>query len=282
MLALVLLAAGLLRLRRERPPTALAGVFTLLAAIYPLSLLLRLTQAGAETSNRASEFLFLGLALVAGGVLSRISPGGGAPAEAIASPTTGPRRRPWPAVAATALFTSITLVLFSGGVVVGWPPSSRIPGPPLLEADPRSVEPYDLAAARWAAAHLPPHSRLVADRENGLLMSAYGNQDPQIGAVGRLALGAVITSPSFDRADRAIIAGAGLRYIVVDRRLGGHLPAFGVYVDHDEPGAYEHRSPLPASAVTKFAGAAGLRRIYDNGEVSIFAVQAPAAGSVAR
>ena len=281
LLLLALLAAGLLRLRRERPPTALAGVLTLLAAIYPLSLLLRLTQAGAETSNRASEFVFLGLALVAGGVLSRISPGAGAPADAIAS-ATAPRRRPWPRALATALFAAIMLVLFSGGIVVGWPPSSRIPGRPLLEADPRSVEVYDLAAARWAAAHLPPHSRLVADRENGLLMSAYGNQDPQIGAVQRLPLGAVITSPSFDRTDRAIVAAARLQYIVVDRRLAGHLPAFGVYVDHDEPEAYEHRTPLPASAVTKFAGAAGLRLIYDNGEVSIYAVQTPPAGSATR
>lgn len=260
LILLALLVIGVWRLRRHRPGSALAWVLTLMALIYPASLALRLTQAGSETSNRASEFLFLGLALLAGGVLASLPERAGA-------------RR---ALGGRLLVTATVGVLFAGGVVVGWPPASRVPGPPLIEADPRSVEPYDLAAARWAAQHLPRHSRMVADRANGLLMSAYGLQDPQIGAVDSLPFGAVITSPRWGASERRIVAAGHIEYIVVDRRLAGHLPALGIYVDHDEPEADAHRTPLPLRAITKFEGAPGLLRVYDNGEVSIYRVLEPA------
>ena len=70
------------------------------------------------------------------------------------------------------------MLLFAGGVVIGWPPASRVPGRPLIEADPRSVEPYDLAAARWAARPPAAGQPMVADRANGLLMSAYAGRTP--------------------------------------------------------------------------------------------------------
>jgi hypothetical protein len=261
---LLLLGLGVWRLRKHRPPTALAAALTVIAMLYPVSLLLRLTQAGAETSNRASEFLFVGLAVVAGGVLASLASRGDGSASARSHVLVG----------------IVVGLVFAGGIVVGWPPSSRLPGPPLVEADPRSVESYGLAAARWAATHLPHGSRIVADRANALLMSAYGGVDPQIGAVDRLAVAALITSPRFDTTERRIVALGHIAYIVVDRRLTAELPAFGVYVDHDEPDAYNHHRPLPLAAITKFATQPGLVRIYDNGAVSIYRVVSPSAAAL--
>jgi hypothetical protein len=255
LILLVLLCVGLWRLRRERPPTALAWVLTLMAAAYPASLALRLTQAGTETSNRASEFLFLGLALVVGGVLASL-------------PRTGGGRT----LGGRLLVTAVIGVLFTGGVVIGWPPASRVPGRPLIEADARSVEPYDLAAARWAATHLPPNSRMVADRASGLVMSAYGHQAPLIGAIHDLPFGAIIISPYWGATEERIIRGAHIEYLVVDRRLAGHLPELGAYVDHDEPQANAHRTPLSPLAIAKFERQPGLLRVYDNGEVAIYQV----------
>ena len=163
-------------------------------------------------------------------------------------------------------------MLFIGGVVIGWPPASRVPGRPLIEADPRSVEPYDLAAARWAAGHLPRGSHMVADRANGLLMSAYAGQDPLIGAVRDLPFAAIITSAGWGPTEDRLIAGAHIEYVVVDRRLAGHLPALGVYVDHDETEANAHRTPLSPLAIAKFEHRRSLRRIYDNGPVAIYQV----------
>jgi hypothetical protein len=262
LIVLCLLGLGLWRLRRHRPATALAWVLTLMAALYPASLALRLTQAGSETSNRASEFLFLGLALVAGGVLAS-------------------RPAPWTAGRAVGdrlLVTAVIGVMFAGGVVIGWPPASRVPGRALIEADPRSVEPYDLAAARWAARHLPADSRMVADRANGLLMSAYGGQAPQIGAVRDLPFSAIIISPRWGATEERIVAAAHIEYVVVDRRLAGQIPALGLYVDHDEPEANAHRTPLSPLAIAKFRRQPNLLRVYDNGEVAIYEILEPRAG----
>jgi hypothetical protein len=256
LILLCLLAVGLWRLRRQRPASALAWVLVAMAALYPASLALRLTQAGTETSNRASEFLFLGLALVAGGVLASRPAGSGS------ARTTGGR----------LLVTALVGVLFVGGVVIGWPPASRVPGRALIEADTRSVEPYDIAAARWAAGHLPRGSRIVADRANGLLMSAYAGQDPLIGAVRDLPFAAIITSAGWGPTEDRLIAGAHIEYVVVDRRLASHLPALGIYVDHDETGANAHRTPLSSLAIAKFEHRRSLRRIYDNGPVAIYQV----------
>ncbi len=253
---LVLLGIGLWRLRRERPASPLAWVLTVMAALYPVSLALRLTQAGSETSNRASEFLFLGLALVAGGVL------------AASHPVASARRQ----LARRLALSALVGLLFAGGVVIGWPPASRVPGRPLTEADARSVEPYDLAAARWAARHLPAGSLMIADRANGLLMSAYAQQNPLIGSIRELPFGAVITSPWWGRTEEELVFGVGIRYIVVDRRLAHHLPALGIYVDSDEPGANAHRRPLSPLAISKFERVPNLVRVYDNGEVEIYEV----------
>jgi hypothetical protein len=258
LILLILLVAGLWRLRRERPVTALGWVLVALAAAYPGSLALRLTQAGTETSNRASEFLFIGLALVAAGVLPK--------------PRPGSRTR---TIAGRLLVSATVAVLFAGGVVIGWPPDSRVPGRPLIEADPRSVEPYDLAAARWAGRHLPRGSLMVADRVNGLLMSAYAGQDPLIGAVHDIPFASIITSPWWGRAEEGLLLGAHIRYVVVDRRLAGQLPALGIYVDHDETDANAHRLPLSPLAIRKFEGRPNLRRVYDNGKVAIYEVLGP-------
>lgn len=259
LILLVLLALGVWRLRRERPVTPLGWVLLALAVAYPGSLALRLTQAGTETSNRASEFLFIGLSIVAAGALPRARPD---------SPAV---RR----IAGRLTISVVVVVLLAGGVVIGWPPDSRVPGPPLIEADPRSVEPYDLAAARWAAGHLQPGSPMVADRVNGLLMSAYAHQNPLIGAVHDLPFAAIITSPWWGPTEERLLLGPHIRYVVVDRRLAGRLPALGIYVDHDETDANAHRLPLSPLAVKKFEGRPNLPRVYDNGKVAIYEVLGP-------
>lgn len=256
---LTLLAVGLWRLRRHPPTNALTGMLVLAALLYPLTLALRLTQAGVETSNRASEFVFLGLGVVIGTVLFS------------ALLTKRIHRSAAPLIVAGVLG-----LLFTGGIVIGQAPSARLPGPSLVEADSRSVEPYDLAAAAWARKHLPPHSRLVADRANALLMAAYGLQNPQVGKVVGLHVASVITSPTFGSSQRQILSQDAIRFIVVDRRLSKSRPVVGYYVDKGEPRAFSYSAPLPFASVTKFAGQFGLSRIYDNGEVSIYEFASPA------
>jgi hypothetical protein len=254
-LLLGLLAVGLWHVRSERPRPPLMTLLVCGAALYPLTLALRLTRAGAETSNRASEFVFIGLGATIGVTLA-----------------AGLHEGRLAHLRCRALVAVLLAVLFVGGAVIGWGPSARLPGPALVEADTRSVEPYDLAAARWAGAHLPAGSRIVADRENATLMAAYSRLDPQVGRIHRLYVASLITSPTFGPAQELVLRQDEIRFVVVDRRLARERPVVGYYVESKEPEAFTRRASLSPAAMTKFEGVPGLARIYDNGQVAIYEV----------
>lgn len=246
------------RRRRSAPIMLAFGVATL---AYPVTLGLRLTQAGTETSNRASEFLFIGIS-----VLLAV-----AVAELWLPPATAGGRLRWPRrrVAAFSVYATILLI---GGVIVGWPPYDRLPGPYLPAAGQRSIDREGVADAFWARNHLPPRSRVLADETQALLMASYGRQDPQGGKIEGLSLARVFFSPTFGSDDRRVLVDDRIRYLVVDQRLSDVLPLRGVYVEGDEPGAFQHRSPIPPRALTKFNHVAGLSRLLDSGHVAVYDV----------
>ena len=67
---------GLWRTWRTPDSSPLWRALALVALLYPVTLGLRLTQAGTETSQRASEFVFVGLAFVAGLLIGELPPAG--------------------------------------------------------------------------------------------------------------------------------------------------------------------------------------------------------------
>lgn len=253
-LLLALLPVGLWRMRGALRTHALAVVLALLAAAYPFSLALRLTNAGTESSNRASEFVYLGLGLVA--------------AFALEARRTGSARSH--ALLRVGAVAALSIV-FCGGIVIGWAPSSRLPGSFLVVADPRSVDAPGLAAARWARGALPAHSVVVADRSNALLFSAYGRLNPVVGNVGGHSVDGVITSPEFGPDQQAAVKLDRIRYVVTDSRLPTSRPLIGYYVDRDsEALAFKYRRPLPESAVSKFADDPSVLPVYSNGTVAVY------------
>ena len=144
--------------RRHRTNTlflALAGA----ALAYPASLVFRLTSGGAEGSQRASEFVFVGVAIVL----------------ALGITTFWLSRTPhW---IHSVIIMSVVGVILVGQMIVGngqiW---SRMPGPYLVVADNRSIEPEGIAAAKWTGTNLGPGQRIATDRINMLLMTTYGNE----------------------------------------------------------------------------------------------------------
>ena len=70
---LVLIPLGLRRTWRAPDSSPLWRALALTAVLYPVTLGMRLTQAGSETSQRASEFVFVGVAFFAGLVLGELS-----------------------------------------------------------------------------------------------------------------------------------------------------------------------------------------------------------------
>lgn len=239
---------------RGRDGNPLWRALAVVALFYPLTLLLRLTEAGTETSQRASEFVFVGLAFASGLLIVGLP---------------GLRRRGTSTLRALA-GAALATVIFLGGFIVGESPVTRQPGQFLVGGEARAVSPQGLAAARFAAAELPHGSRFIADRPNGNLIASYGRLDRVIGSIEGIGVSRVFFSESFDETDRRVISNDAIDYIVVDRRLSHELPAGGYYFESNEPGANEYESPIPPRALRKFNHVTGLSRIFDNGAIAIY------------
>jgi hypothetical protein len=246
LLALAAVAFGARAIWRRFNP--LAGALAVAALVYPLSLPLRLTEAGTEISNRASEFVFVGVALLGAVALTE-------------------RRRMRYATPLVAAAAAIALV---GGVVVGTARWGRLPGDYMVVADQRSSEPEGRLAASWARRELGPGNRIFADRVNGLLMGSIGLQDPQVGEILGRPVPLLFTAPAVDDDVRLVISADRLGYLVVDKRLTTGLPAVGFYVERDEPGAYEHKRPLDAGALLKYDLVCPVGRAFDSGSLVVY------------
>jgi len=250
---LALIPFALKRALRARDPLwyALAGIVLL----YPATLGLRLTLSGTETSQRASEFVFVGLAFYAGVLITELS-----------WPAERPRR-----LLVDSSLALLTTVMFCGAFIVAALPTTRQPGPFLVGADARSVGPPGLSAARFADRHLSGNSRILADRPNGTLLGSYGGLDPTLGQIGGIPIARVLFHDEFDQVDRAVLRDDEIDYVVVDQRLSRELPILGFYIEPDEPGAYQRTQPIDPDALDKFSVGAGLNRIYTNGPIAIYA-----------
>lgn len=257
-----LLSLGLLRIWKGGRQRPLVLVLALAAAVYPATLLLRLTAAGTETSSRLSAFVFLGIGLVIAIVV-----------DAWLRRRRGRRGLGGPAFALCAA------LLIAGGVVIGVAPGSRLPGPYLVGADARSVEPQGVQAARWTRRVLGPDRRMAADLTNSLLLAAYGGQETVRGEIDGVPVPTLFFSTLFGQTERTIIQGEKLDYLVVDSRLTEALPRSGRYFEGAEPEREPDAGPLPKSGVEKFDGVEGISRIYDAGDLRIYDVRPVAGGA---
>lgn len=254
-LLVVILPVGLWVTWRLRRTSPISLALALVAAMYPFALALRLTDEGSEISQRASEFLFVGLAFVVSILF-----------VAMASRPSGGLR----ALARPSLAAALATVVFAGGVIVGESPATRQPGPYLVGAESRSLSPESYAAADFVSEHLPENSRMLVDRTNGMLMGSYGKQEPVFGSVGGVSVMRIFFSDRFDGVDQMLLTEKDIDYIVIDRRLGKSLPVAPYYFERSEPGAFEHTRPLSQESLTKFEFARGFSKIYDNGPIEIY------------
>jgi hypothetical protein len=212
-----------------------------------------LTTIGAEAASRSNEFLYLAIAFViAVGVV-----------DFWLGATAG--------VVRMLACAGLAGVLFLGGVIVGVPPWSRLPGPYLVAADTRSVEPQGIQAATWARRTLGPDNRVLADRINGLLMSSHGDQRMVTG-YDKVYTAGLLFAPELGANERAVLRDGTVRYVVVDRRLSTGLPMVGIYVESGEPNTLRHTTPIDPTALAKLDRVPAIDRIFDSGDIAIYDV----------
>ena len=252
---------GLLCLWQHYRRDALAVTFGIASIAYPVSQAFRFTNFGAEITDRAAAFLFLPVAYVLTIFITHFWP---------------TRKLNWKP---TSLITcALSAVLLGGIIIEGGPSWSSLPGPYLVVADARSIEPEGIQTASWTLSYLGADNQIGTDRINQILMLTYGYQNI-VNDGENLPISTVFFSPQFGSQEVSILRQAKIRYLVVDLRLSTSLPLAGFYFADNEPDAFALTRPISREALTKFNAIPQIYRIYDSGDIVIYDVGALVNGS---
>jgi hypothetical protein len=222
------------------------------------ALSLRFISDAWETGNRASEFLFVGLAFVTALLALRVL-----------SPSVGRRLRlaRWQARAVVTAALGLILV---GGAISGWPWDSHLPKPIRADFDGRSIDSEPLGMARWVAEHLPEgrFAASVADARFLLTpggVAALGGKSPD---VEDLLIEDVLAAWQLP-----LLRKERLRYVVVDRRLRSIDVVRGYAFGVQPPGGPIDRV-YPRAVLTKWEQLPRAARVFHSGQIAIFDLEA--------
>lgn len=258
---LILMPFGLWAVWRYRRTRALPLTLALSSLLYPASLALRFTGSGWEIANRSSEFVYIGVGfVVAYGI-------------AIWRPIGVLRPLRTPVVSAAAC------IMLVGGVIAGWTPILRIPGPYMAAAAARSIDEQSSADAEWTRAHLGVNNRIAGDQINNLLMGSAGRQFPVSTLNGGVDVSWLFYSPQFGPDQWALLRKGRIRYVVTDRRLLRLVPFTSPYEGTDPRAASYRGRPLPAKLFAKFDRTNGFSRVLDSGGLVIYRVSSRGEGN---
>ena len=233
------------------------GLLGILCLCSPITLAAHFVPAIADLGDRSSTFFFLPLALCCGLVVMRD--------PRVSRHAAG--RYNHVSFALSALVGVISIVYFGGVLLSSGPDWERLPGPYLVSADPRTQDSETLAAVRWAAAHLPPGSRVVADRTPADLLASQARMWPVSAPAQGLEPAMLYFSHTWTSYQTTIVKGLHIGYIYVDRRLSMSLPNVGFYF---YPGETPQPERISAEDLTKFSRVPELKIVYHHGPVTIY------------
>jgi hypothetical protein len=221
-------------------------------AYFPM-LAMRFTPQGWETSNRSSQFLFVGISFViALGIVNlRI-----------------PRRISSFAQIGLTLYV---LVIFLGGMATGWQPNARLARPYLVGVGTSAIEPQGVTAARWTRSFLGEDNAFATDTTNARLLLAYGEQRPYTGA--KYGIKAMLRSRRVGRSEQYILQLTNVRYIAYDRRVISWDHMIGVYFNHLVSGFSQETELIEPQQYAKFDAQKGVSRIFDSGNIIMYDVK---------
>ena len=251
-LAALSYAAYLIWKRRRVTPLMLAAL--VLGVVYPLLLPLRFIGSAAETANRSTEFLFLGLGAV------------------LATTALELCRRRRGRASAVAIVGTLSAIVVLGGIAVSWQYSERLPQSRTRVGTPYELGVRAIAADDWTAATLGPGHRFASDFLDHLGLATYGRQRPLWAPLDGVSAWQILAPARVDAAVRSAIRRGRVEYVMVERDLSEGIPTSGFYFDKGEPLARAYRSPIAAATLAKFDRAGGVSRVYDNGEQQIYRV----------
>lgn len=249
-LSLLALPFGLAQIWRRTRQSAPALILSIAGIAYFAVLGLRLTAASWEIGNRASNYLFVGLAFILAMAVDRL---------------WTEHRQSWQG---RGLFAAGMAVIFAGGVIAGWPPQLRLAQPYLVTAGQESIVTQGVAVADWMRTTLGPGQTVAADETNGRYLLAYGEQQPYVGRYPFVR--DVLTKPELDLWQLGAMQQWDLEYVVVDRRRMAWDNMLGYFFDRTttEP-ATDWFAP---EVYEKYDHQEQVSRVMDSGNIVIYNV----------
>jgi hypothetical protein len=245
--------AGVLAARRRTWSDPLALVLAVAAlgavAAYPL----RSFPGAWEIANRTSDFLFIGVALMAA-------------LAAVAFVDRGRARVRVPAIAAAGV------IAIAGGGVIGWPEAVRLPRPFTAEASGGRIEAPGPQMAQWARAHLPRDSTFIANDTNGRLLSVAGFE--RVWAGPTLGVTELLSFDVFPQWQWDLLRERRIDFVVVDRRVASADSTLGYFY----PRPNEADDPPISNWLNvrrKYERLAGSGRIFDGGDIVVYDIRRP-------
>jgi hypothetical protein len=258
-------------------------------AYYPTVILPFISTDGSELAGRVLTFVYIpvGYTLavaLAGRPLTRGSSKQGSSTQGSSTQgsstqgsstqdasTRGWRALDWRVLGWRAMGAGAAALLLAGGISMGWPPWwERLPGSYVVDGFESGITPESVAAANWAAATLPPGQRTAADYTNNLLFGTLGGQNPVNG------MAALFCGGNWTVSDALIARQAAVKYLIVDLRLAANRQPEGNNFVGTATGC---TTPLPAPDLKKFTSIRGMTRIYDSGNIIVYALGAAAYAS---
>jgi hypothetical protein len=237
-------------------------ILVLMGLAYFGFLVLRLSPQAWETANRASEFLYLGLAflLAIGAVeLWRQS------------------RFPW---IGKIFFTFCVTILVFGGVIAGWPQGLVLQQPSVAQVGSFIIVPEGQSVAQWTLAALGPGNRIGSDPSNARLLLLYGDQVAYSSSTPDIQ--GILRSPTFPNWQLQELRKYSIGYLVVDKRLVSRDAMTGYFFNPSQAAAVSLNTGgissnfLNGSQLVdprdyaKFDQVAGVSRILDSGNIIIY------------
>jgi hypothetical protein len=252
-LAFLALPFGLISLWKRKPLKTIEWVLAGAALFYFGVLGLRLFPAAWEIANRASEFLFVGLAFVLAYGFREYF-------------LRYPNSR-----MLSVVFILFIAVLFSGSVISGWPPKIRLAKPYLALADKTIIQPQGKEAALWMLDKFGPDTVVASSKANALYLLAFGNQHAISGNI--YDVGQLLTVEHSQIWRKNVVDIYHLDYIQIDKRNLSWDNMAGGYLDPSNNAGPLHTEWFDPKILTMFDNEQGSQRIFDSGNIVIYDVK---------
>jgi hypothetical protein len=219
---------------------------------YFAALGLRFLPSAWEISNRSSEFLFIGLALVL--AMSHFPVWAG-----------------WRHLVRLALVPAAAIIL-AGGIIAGWPPNLRLTRVYRVAVSQQSFEPVGLSMTRWILAHLGPNHNFAADQTNGRFLLVYGQQNVLLGQ--NRSAEEILERPGPSLEDVNLLREDSIDYVLVDRRVIADDTMAGFFFETGPVWPLPASALRPAEVYEKFDQSPQVNRLADGGDLVLYDVRA--------